>query len=69
MTYMNYMHIIILLLIISTTGVLITGVISMGFGSKSAEDFRNKLMMARVVFQLLTIIILIITLVVFYSSK
>jgi hypothetical protein len=65
---MNYIHVTILLLIISTSVILITGVVYMGFGSKDSERFRNRLMMARIIFQLLTISILIIALIIFYNK-
>ncbi len=55
---MKAMTIIIILLMLATLGVLIIGVTLMAFGGKLNKKYANKLMVARVVLQAATLVLL-----------
>lgn len=55
---MQFMTLLIILLMFSTLGVLVVGIVLMGMGGKLNKKYANKLMVARVVLQATTIVLL-----------
>jgi Hypoxia induced protein conserved region len=55
---MNASHIIVLVLMLATLGVLVAGVAVMMIGGKTNAKYGNKLMVARVAFQGITVLLI-----------
>ena len=50
---------LIIILLLSVMGVLVTGVVLMGLGGKANEKYANRLMVARVTLQALVLLLLV----------